>query len=220
MTWGAIGSAAVGAVATSALGGNDGGTQTQTKEMDPRLAAYYFGQDGTGGLLGDASKIYQAQAAQGGLNPTQRGGLEYQRQVLTSPQYTQGFDAMRQAGLGLLSAGAAANPFSTGQTSLGVQGGLLNAVQGARSGQPLTSLLGGSAPTGATMLGASNQQYTPFALDKNSTLSPLFSPISAAPPPPAPAPAPAPAAATGDPSLDDFMRQLWAAQYANGGGQG
>lgn len=107
------------------LGGSGGGSQTQTKEIDPRLAEYVYGKNGTGGLLGDATKIYQSQMKTGGLNEYQRQGLDMQMQYLTSPQYQQSNQQLFNTGASLLGGGIAGNPFTSGQRSFG----------GSRTGQ-------------------------------------------------------------------------------------
>lgn len=112
----------LGAVAAPLIGGllggsDSGSSQSQKKELDPRIAKYVYGANGDGGLLADANNLYRQQFAQGGLNPMQTGGLEMQRQTLMSPQFTQGYDAMRSLGMGLMSGGVAGNPFTGGSTS-------------------------------------------------------------------------------------------------------
>lgn len=110
-----------GMIAASVVGGLLGGgggksSKSQSSTMDQRIGNYVYGQDGNGGLLADARNLYRQQFDQGGLNPMQTGGLEMQRQTLMSPQYTQGYDAMRSMGLGLMGGGVAGNPFTGGQT--------------------------------------------------------------------------------------------------------
>ena len=112
----------IGAVAAPLIGGllggsSGGNTSTQSQKMDPRLDKYVYGGDGNSGLLSDAQGIYKKQLSQGGLNPLQTAGLEMQRQQLMSPQYGQGYDAMRSLGMGLLGGGVAGNPFTGGATA-------------------------------------------------------------------------------------------------------
>jgi len=114
---GAIG--LIGAVAPSVVGGilggqSSGNTQTSQQSLDPRMQEILYGSGADKGLLGDANALRKQQLAQGGLNDTQRAGLEMQRQTLMSPQYTQGYDQMRNAGSQLLGAGVAGNPFNNG----------------------------------------------------------------------------------------------------------
>ena len=158
-------------------------TQTATKELDPRIAQYVYGPNGQGGLLGSAQDVFKDQMAQGGLNPTQRQGLDMQRQVLMSPQYTQGFDAMRRNGMGLMSAGVAGNPFMQGQQAQQTmsqipqqpQPGTAQAMGGAafnRYGPEAMSNMGGLLGGGMMGGGGSTQTGQPTssavqgALDK------------------------------------------------------
>src|SRR5665648_26717 len=68
-----------------------------------------------GGLLGDVNNLSKQQLGQGGLNPMQSAGLEMQRQTLIDPRYSQGYEQMRSMGSGLMGAGVAGNPFTSGQ---------------------------------------------------------------------------------------------------------
>ena len=86
----ALGSAVVGGVM-----GSQGSTQ-QGPQIDPRLAKYIYGEDGNSGLIKDAADTYKGQMQQGGLNDNQRAGLEYLRQLYTSPYYQQGYNRMGQ----------------------------------------------------------------------------------------------------------------------------
>lgn len=113
MTWFAVGTAAIGAIG-GAMSDKGGGTTVQN-QLDPRIAKLLYGESGAGGLLNNVNNLYTQQAGQGGLNPMQNAGLEMQRQTLTDPRFTQGFDAMRSAGMGLLGAPVAGNPFTQQQ---------------------------------------------------------------------------------------------------------
>ena len=86
-------------------------TATTKKDMDPRLANYVYGADGTGGLLGSASKVFNDQMATGGLNELQRQGIDLQKSWLMNPAYAQGYTNMMNVGQGLLGGGVAGNPF-------------------------------------------------------------------------------------------------------------
>ena len=63
-------------------------------QLDPRLAKWVYGDDGNSGLIADAAKVYKAQMEQGGLHQNQQAGLEYLRQLYTSPYYQQGYNRM------------------------------------------------------------------------------------------------------------------------------
>jgi hypothetical protein len=91
------------------------GSSTQSQKMDPRMDRFVYGDSGQGGLLGDAYKLYSQQMAQGGMNPMMQAGLEGQRQFLTSPQYSQGYNNLMNLGQGLLGGGVAGNPFTQSQ---------------------------------------------------------------------------------------------------------
>lgn len=111
----------IGAGVGALAGGSSGGGETSsTKTLDPRIASYVYGQDGKGGLLGDAASIYQQQMQSGGLNDMQRQGLDMRAQYLQSPQYTNSYQAMMNQGMGLLNSPIAGNPFTRSQ---GGQGG-------------------------------------------------------------------------------------------------
>ena len=117
MSFGAVAASVAGAAATSLLGGGSGGesTSTQSMKMDPRMDRFVYGDSGQGGLLGDAHNLYKQQMAQGGMNPMMQAGLESQRQFLTSPQYSQGYNNLMNMGQGLLGGGVAGNPFTQSQ---------------------------------------------------------------------------------------------------------
>lgn len=113
----------VGAVAGAAEGG---GTNTKTSEekLDPRMAQYLYGTGygDANSLLGAAQKLYQQNPT--GINATMQQGMDMQKAALTDPAYAHSFQAMRNAGAGLLGQGVAANPFTSGNA-----GGLLNMGQ-------------------------------------------------------------------------------------------
>lgn len=104
----------LGSVVGGLLGGGGSESSQTSKKIDDRLAPYVYGKDGKGGLLSDVQSLYRQQMGQGGLNEMQRAGMESQRQVYASPQFTQGYDAMRSMGMGLLGGGVAQNPFTSG----------------------------------------------------------------------------------------------------------
>ena len=104
----------IGGLVGGLLGGDDQ-TTTQQQRMDPRMDKYVYGENGQGGLLGDAFNLYQKQMGQGGMNPLMTAGLEAQRQFLTSPQYGLGFTNLMGLGQNLLGGGVAGNPFTSGQ---------------------------------------------------------------------------------------------------------
>lgn len=109
--------AIAGGLLGSSKDANSATTSSQYR-MDSRLDPYVYGGSNGGGLLSEAANLYRQQMANGGLNDNQRQGLEMQRQALTSPQYTQGLDAMRSQGFGLLNGGIAGNPFMNGSRTI------------------------------------------------------------------------------------------------------
>lgn len=113
----------VGAVAGASEGGKPN-VQTNESKIDPRMQQYLYGTGygDANSLLGAAQKLYQQNPT--GINPTMQQGMDMQKAALTDPAYAQSFQAMRNAGTGLLSQGVAANPFASGNA-----GGLLNMGQ-------------------------------------------------------------------------------------------
>ena len=110
---GSIGAPLIGGL----MGGSEGArgqTTTAQQTIDPRIAKYLYGENGSGGLMGNTSDLYQKQLASGGLNPMQNAGLEMQRQAYTDPRYGQSYNNMRDVGMGLMGGGAAGNPFTQG----------------------------------------------------------------------------------------------------------
>lgn len=146
-----------GSVVGGLLGGGGSESSQTSNKIDDRLAPYVYGKDGKGGLLADVMGQYQQQFAQGGLNPMMRAGIESQRQVLASPQYTQGYDAMRSMGLGLMGGGVAQNPFTSG----GMGGGLQQ--------QPATNP--------SVVRPNTNMQYQPFQPQQTESLQAMNTPI-------------------------------------------
>lgn len=184
--------------ASSVAGGLLGseGSSSQSNQIDPRLAKYVYGENGKGGLLGDVMSQYQQQYAQGGLNDLQRAGLESQRQVYASPQYTQGYDAMRSMGMGLMGAGVAQNPFSSGGATGVPSGGLVQ--RPASVVRPNT-----------------NTQYTPYTPTQTPSLQAMNTPIqSVAQYQATNAPAPAPSQNDLDAAIDEYMKANGLGKYA------
>lgn len=108
---GAKGLLGAGATVAGGLLGAKGqqSDQSATKKLDSRMDPYVYGENG---VLAQANKLMQQQLAQGGLNDLQRMGLQTQQNWLQSPEYSQGFNQMKNLGLGLLSRGVASNPFA------------------------------------------------------------------------------------------------------------
>lgn len=184
----------LGSVVGGLLGGGGSESSQTSNKIDDRLAPYVYGKDGKGGLLADVMGQYQQQFAQGGLNPMMRAGLESQRQVLASPQYTQGYDAMRSMGLGLLGGGVAQNPFTSG------------------------GMGGGAAPS--VVRPTTNTQYQPFQSQQTESLLGMTTPIQSVAQFQAANPAPAaPATSAIDDAIDAYMKANGLGKYAASNGE-
>ena len=139
----------IGPVIGGLLGGSEGAKgqqQTSQNTIDPRIAKYLYGENGSTGLMGNTSDLYQKQLAQGGLNPMQNAGLEMQRQAYTDPRYGQSFNSMRDVGMGLMGGGMAGNPFN----------------QGGRMG-PAQNMGFGGTPSQPSPSSATSAAYQPIA---------------------------------------------------------
>ena len=163
----AVAPALIGAVAGGS--GSQGPTETgtSTRTIDPRMQALLYGNGANKGLLGDTDELRKKQMAMGGLNDTQRAGLEMQRQTLMDPRYTQGFDQMRNQGSSLMGAPVAGNPYAHG-------------YQGGTNFMP-DQQPGGPAPV--SNLGMSRPQNTAPAAANTPIPSTPAQPIAAAPMP-------------------------------------
>lgn len=122
--WAALGGAALGAVS----GSKGGGSQTVTNEIDPRLAAYIYGQEGDGGFMKDLSTWYQANRS--GMNDQMAQGLNTQWGVFNDPGTMAGYQQISSLGSGLMGAPVMGNPFSDGRASLGGGGNNLGLGSG------------------------------------------------------------------------------------------
>lgn len=182
----------LGSVVGGLLGGGGSESSQTSNKIDDRLAPYVYGKDGKGGLLADVMGQYQQQFAQGGLNPMMRAGLESQRQVLASPQYTQGYDAMRSMGLGLMGGGVAQNPFTSGG-----------------------SVGGGATQNPSVVRPTTNTQYQPFQPQQTESLQAMNTPIESVAQYQAANPATAaPATSAIDDAIDAYMKANGLGKYA------
>lgn len=188
----------LGSVVGGLLGGSGSESSQTSKEIDPRLAPFVYGKDGKGGLLGDIQTLYRQQMGQGGLNDLQRSGMESQRQVYASPQFTQGYDAMRSMGLGLMGGGVAQNPFSSG----GMGGGM---PQGGRQMPQQPSVVRPNT----------NMQYQPYTPQQTPALAAMNTPIQSVQQYQTANPAPAaPEVDAVDAAIDAYMRENGLGKYA------
>lgn len=204
MTWGAIGAAAVGGTIGVLTKDSGGQTQQSTQnQISPVNNGLLYGSNGIGGggLLGNAYNNFLLQNQVAGTNPLMNAGLESQRQVLSNPGTTTGFDQMRGLGSSLLSGGVAGNPFTQGHTAGASQG-----TQGA-SYTP-------------------QQSYQSFGFQNNPTLDWQNSPIQQVSnpiqnPQAAPAQQGQQAASQMDPNaINNMIAQFLAQQNATAGGTG
>lgn len=183
------------------LGGGGSESSQTSNKIDDRLAPYVYGKDGKGGLLNDVMSLYQQQARTGGLNEMQRAGMESQRQVYASPQYTQGYDAMRSMGMGLLGGGVAQNPFTSG----GMGGGM--------GGQQMSQQPQVVRPN-------TNMQYQPYQPQQTPSYQGMNTPIQSVqqyqPANPAPA---APELDAVDAAIDAYMQENKLGKYAQSNGE-
>lgn len=86
------------------------GTVTNQNRMDPRMDGYMYGD---GGYIPTVHNVFQQQMAQqDGMNDYQRQGLAMQRAVYGNPQNMAGYQAIANAGQGLLGRGVAPNPYA------------------------------------------------------------------------------------------------------------
>lgn len=192
MAWTAVAGAAVGGL----LGGGGSSSSSTSNKIDDRLAPYVYGKDGKGGLLSDVQNLYRQQMGQGGLNEMQRAGMESQRQVYASPQFTQGYDAMRSMGMGLMGGGVAQNPFTSG----GMGGGM--------GGQQMAQQPQVVRPN-------TNMQYQPYTPQQTPSYQGMNTPIQSVQQYQATqAPAPAPATSEIDDAIDAYMRENGLGKYA------
>jgi hypothetical protein len=78
---------------------------SSTQRMDPRMDALVYGQ---GGFLPQAQQWFQQNQQP---NPMMMQGAQQMAQHYSSPEYAQGFNRLRDTGMGLLSKPMAGNPF-------------------------------------------------------------------------------------------------------------
>lgn len=88
--------------------GQQGNVSTQN-QMDPAMRQLLYSD---GGVLNSTDTLFRQQMAQGGLNDRQRQGLDMQFNHYTNPANMQGYQAISNAGQGLLGRGVAANRFT------------------------------------------------------------------------------------------------------------
>lgn len=103
----------IGGLLGAAAGAANSGDKTQTSQqrLDPRMEAMLYGADGKGGYLGAATDWFNQNR---GGNPLMLQGAQMMADFYRSPQYTEGYNSLRSAGLGLLNTPMAGNPFLRG----------------------------------------------------------------------------------------------------------
>jgi hypothetical protein len=192
--------------AALSLFGGDDNESTKTQEIDPKLSRYVYGEDGKSGLLAQVDTRYNDQLARGGLNDTQRAGLEMRRQVYTDPRWVQSYDGLRSMGMNLLGQGIAANPYTQGQQA-GPQPGAAPAPQGLA---PMPGQAAQPQPL-ATVRPTTDMTHSPFAFAQNDAIKAAQTPVqTVAQYQASQAPAPTTAPAT---SMDELLRQQQQAAY-------
>lgn len=178
----------IGGLLGSGSTGGSTGSQTQTKTTDPRLDRYLYGEDGKGGLLGDAAALYQGNKS--GLNQQMIDGLNRQYQIYSDPNTSAGYTQIANTGLGLLGPTAASNPFSNGQASLQVprpgMGGQYQApmtqnpgMQQPQAQQPLQIANPGAPQAGGAMGGQAPFSLTPAPVAQAPMQQPAQQPANA-----------------------------------------
>lgn len=134
-------------------GGGNKQSSTQTNQIDPRLAAAIYGENGSVPL---AQQWLAANKT--GMNSQMQQGLNNQAAQYAASK--PGFDTMQNLGLGLMGGGVAGNPFSqgyTGGTNFNPQG------RSNTAGQNQPALGTTQAYTPATLLGTADVK-TPEAV--------------------------------------------------------
>lgn len=108
----------IGGIAGAASGSGGGDTITNQNRMDPRMDAFVYGtgQNDPNSLLGSARQWFDQNKT--GMNADMTAGLGLLRNLYNSPEYSQGYNQMRQTGLGLLNTAPAGNPFTSGLLNL------------------------------------------------------------------------------------------------------
>lgn len=103
----------IGGLLGAAAGAANSGDKTQTSQqrLDPRMEAMLYGADGKGGYLGAATEWFNQNK---GGNPLMLQGAQMMADFYKSPQYTEGYNNLRNTGLGLLNTPMAGNPFMRG----------------------------------------------------------------------------------------------------------
>lgn len=181
-------------IGASLLGGllGSGGSKNEQKSkvIDPRLGRFVYGEDGKSGMVGDIASLYRQQMAQGGLNDMQRSGMEMQRQTLMSPQYTQGYDAMRSMGMNLMGGGIAQNPFTN-----------------AAANRPMPSA--GQAVARPN----TNMHYQPFSYAQNGAMAGGAAPIQSVAEYQQAGQSQAPSQQSIDQMIEDYMRRMGLGKY-------
>lgn len=99
--------AVIGAGAVSGAQPSGGGTQTTSRNIDPRMDEFLYGN---GGLLGQMKDWYTANKS--GTNPTIQEGQNMQLGLLRDPNTMADLGRLRQSSMGLLGGSIAGNPFA------------------------------------------------------------------------------------------------------------
>jgi hypothetical protein len=130
----------IGGLLGAAAGAANSGDKQQTSQqrLDPRMEAMLYGADGKGGYLGAATEWFNQNK---GGNPLMLQGAQMMADFYKSPQYTEGYNSLRNTGLGLLNTPMAGNPFTQGGAQMPAMGGGMPSMPGPQMPQSK-----GSAP--------------------------------------------------------------------------
>jgi hypothetical protein len=132
---GSLSGKAIGGLLGAAAGAANSGDKQQTSQqrLDPRMEALLYGADGKGGYLGAATDWFNQNK---GGNPLMLQGAQMMADYYKSPQYTEGYNTLRNTGLGLLGSGMAGNPFTQ-------PGGMPSSLGGGLPAMNMASMGGG-----------------------------------------------------------------------------
>ena len=124
----------IGGLLGAAAGAANSGDKTQTSQqrLDPRMEAMLYGADGKGGYLGAATEWFNQNK---GGNPLMLQGAQMMADFYKSPQYTEGYNNLRNTGLGLLNTPMAGNPFTQGGAQMPAMGGGMPSMPGPQMPQ-------------------------------------------------------------------------------------
>ena len=148
---GSLSGKAIGGLLGAAAGAANSGDKQQTTQqrLDPRMEALLYGADGKSGYLGAATDWFNQNK---GGNPLMLQGAQMMADYYKSPQYTEGYNTLRNTGLGLLGMGMAGNPFTQ-------PGGMPSSLGGGLPAMNMASMGGGMPQMPQAKLDAPPQAF-------------------------------------------------------------